>query len=344
MWQIDNTYYFLLLLIIPILGLLALIHFRWQDKAQKSFGTGNYLAKLAPDRSRHKVVLKTIVALCAIFMLILALVNPKIGTKTETVKRQGIDIVFAIDVSKSMLAEDIAPNRLEKTKQLASQIINNLGTDRIGIVGYAGQAFPMLPITTDYNMAKMYLREMNTDMVSSMGTALSDAIEVSSRFFDNPETGKVIILLSDGEDHGDGIAEAVELAKEKNISIITIALGSEEGGTIPMRENGRLVGEKKDFEGQTVITKMNPETLEEIAQATGGSFILGNHTKEVVDMVENGLRDIKKTDFESQQIAEFQSYFQWFLALALVLLIIHIFMTERKTAWVQKRNLFNDKS
>src|SRR5690606_25226366 len=344
MWQLDNTYYLLFLLVIPVLGLLAFWYFRWQDKKQKAFGTDGYLTKLAPEVSRPKVVLKTIFALITLLMLILALVNPKIGTKTETVKRQGIDIVFAIDVSKSMLAEDIAPNRLEKTKQLATQIINNLGTDRIGIVGYAGQAFPMLPITTDYNMAKMYLREMNTDMVSSMGTALSDAIEVSSQFFDDPNTSKVIMLFSDGEDHGEGIAEAVDIAKDKNISIITIAVGTEEGGNIPIRENGRIADYKKDAEGNTVITKMNSETLQEIAEETGGAFILGNHTKEVVSLVENNIRDIKKTDFESQQIAEFQSYFQWFLVIALLLIIVQLFMTERKTAWVQKRNLFNEKS
>ena len=344
MWQLDNTYYLLFLLVIPILGLLAFWYFRWQDKKQKTFGSGDYLTKLAPDVSRHKILLKTIMALATLLMLIMALVNPKIGTRTETIKRQGIDIVFAIDVSKSMLAEDVAPNRLEKTKQLTTQIINNLGTDRIGIVGYAGQAFPMLPITTDYNMAKMYLQEMNTDMVSSMGTALSGAIDVSSNFFDDPNTSKVIILLSDGEDHGEGIAEAVDIAKDKNIKIITIGVGTEEGGNIPLRENGRITAYKKDMGGNEVITKMNPETLEEIADETGGAFIIGNHTKEVVDLVENNIKDIQKTDFESQQIAEFQSSFQWFLAIALLLIIIQLFMTERKTSWIQKRNLFNDKS
>ncbi len=343
MWQLDNTYYLLLLIIIPILVLLTFWYFRWQTKKQSSFGNGGYLAKLAPEISRPKVVLKTCLALATILLLILALVNPKIGVKTETVKRQGIDIVFAIDVSKSMLAQDIAPNRLEKSKQLATQIIDHLGTDRIGIVGYAGQAFPMLPITTDYNMAKMYLKEMNTDMVSSMGTALADAIEVSSNYFDDPNTSKVIVLLSDGEDHSERIDEAVEIAKDKNISIITIGVGTEEGGKIPVRENGKTIF-KTDVDGNEVITVMNPDTLQEIAEATNGGFILGNHTAEVVKLVEDNIRNIKKTDFESQEIADFQSYFQWFLGLALLLIIIQLLMSERQTAWIKKRNLFNDKS
>lgn len=343
MWQLDNTYYLLLLIIIPILVLLTFWYFRWQTKKQSSFGNGGYLTKLAPEISRPKVVLKACLALATILLLILALVNPKIGVKTETVKRQGIDIVFAIDVSKSMLAQDIAPNRLEKSKQLAAQIIDHLGTDRIGIVGYAGQAFPMLPITTDYNMAKMYLKEMNTDMVSSMGTALADAIEVSSNYFDDPNTSKVIVLLSDGEDHSERIDEAVGMAKDKNICIITIGVGTEEGGKIPVRENGKTIF-KTDAEGNEVITVMNPDTLQEIAEATNGGFILGNHTAEVVKLVEDNIRNIKKTDFESQEIADFQSYFQWFLGLALLLIVIQLLMSERQTAWIKKRNLFNDKS
>ncbi|MBS7320983.1 MAG: VWA domain-containing protein [Myroides sp.] len=344
MWGLDTPNYFYLLLLIPVLIGVYLWNSIWKKKKITEFGSGNYLKRLAPEASTtSKPLIKMVLLAVTLGALILALVNPKFGTRIETVKRQGVDIVFAIDVSKSMLAEDIAPSRMGKTKQLASQIINNLASDRIGIVGYAGSAFPMLPITTDYSMAKMYIQDMHTDMVSSMGTALSQAIEVGSNYFDDPNTSKVMILISDGEDHGDGISNAVAMAKDKGIKIITIGVGTPEGGQIPIKQNGRIAGYKKDVDGSTVITKLNDETLKEIAQKTGGTFMYGSKTDEVLQIVDQTLQKVEKTDFESQQIADFQSQFQWFIGLALLLLIIDSLVLERRTAWMKKLNLFNDK-
>lgn len=344
MWGLDTPNYFYLLLLIPVLIGVYLWNSIWKKKKITEFGSGNYLKRLAPEASTtSKPLIKMVLLAVTLGTLILALVNPKFGTRIETVKRQGVDIVFAIDVSKSMLAEDIAPSRMGKTKQLASQIINNLASDRIGIVGYAGSAFPMLPITTDYSMAKMYIQDMHTDMVSSMGTALSQAIEVGSNYFDDPNTSKVMILISDGEDHGDGISNAVAMAKDKGIKIITIGVGTPEGGQIPIKQNGRIAGYKKDVDGSTVITKLNDETLKEIAQKTGGTFMYGSKTDEVLQLVDQTLQKVEKTDFESQQIADFQSQFQWFIGLALLLLIIDSLVLERRTAWMKKLNLFNDK-
>lgn len=344
MWGLDTPNYFYLLLLIPVLIGVYLWNSIWKKKKITEFGSGNYLKRLAPEASTtSKPLIKMVLLAVTLGALILALVNPKFGTRIETVKRQGVDIVFAIDVSKSMLAEDIAPSRMGKAKQLASQIINNLASDRIGIVGYAGSAFPMLPITTDYSMAKMYIQDMHTDMVSSMGTALSQAIEVGSNYFDDPNTSKVMILISDGEDHGDGISNAVAMAKDKGIKIITIGVGTPEGGQIPIKQNGRIAGYKKDVDGSTVITKLNDETLKEIAQKTGGTFMYGSKTDEVLQLVDQTLQKVEKTDFESQQIADFQSQFQWFIGLALLLLIIDSLVLERRTAWMKKLNLFNDK-
>lgn len=344
MWGLDTPNYFYLLLLIPVLIGVYLWNSIWKKKKITEFGSGNYLKRLAPEASTtSKPLIKMVLLAVTLGALILALVNPKFGTRIETVKRQGVDIVFAIDVSKSMLAEDIAPSRMGKAKQLASQIINNLASDRIGIVGYAGSAFPMLPITTDYSMAKMYIQDMHTDMVSSMGTALSQAIEVGSNYFDDHNTSKVMILISDGEDHGDGISNAVAMAKDKGIKIITIGVGTPEGGQIPIKQNGRIAGYKKDVDGSTVITKLNDETLKEIAQKTGGTFMYGSKTDEVLQLVDQTLQKVEKTDFESQQIADFQSQFQWFIGLALLLLIIDSLVLERRTAWMKKLNLFNDK-
>ena len=344
MWGLDTPNYFYLLLLIPVLIAVYLWNTSWKKRKIAEFGSGNYLKRLAPEASTtSKPLIKIALLTATVALLIFALVNPKFGTKIETVKRQGVDIVFAIDVSKSMLAEDIAPSRLGKTKQLATQIINNLASDRIGIVGYAGSAFPMLPITTDYNMAKMYLQDMHTDMVSSMGTALRDAIEVGSNYFDDPKTSKVMILISDGEDHGEGISDAIAVAKEKGIKIITIGVGTPEGAQIPIKQNGKIVDFKKDAEGNTVITQMNENTLKEVAKGTGGVFMYGSKTEEVLQLVDQTLQKIEKTDFESQQIADFQSQFQWFIGLALILLIIDGLVLERKTAWMKKLNLFNEK-
>ena len=291
MWGLDTPNYFYLLLLIPVLIGVYLWNSIWKKKKITEFGSGNYLKRLAPEASTtSKPLIKMVLLAVTLGTLILALVNPKFGTRIETVKRQGVDIVFAIDVSKSMLAEDIAPSRMGKAKQLASQIINNLASDRIGIVGYAGSAFPMLPITTDYSMAKMYIQDMHTDMVSSMGTALSQAIEVGSNYFDDPNTSKVMILISDGEDHGDGISNAVAMAKDKGIKIITIGVGTPEGGQIPIKQNGRIAGYKKDVDGSTVITKLNDETLKEIAQKTGGTFMYGSKTDEVLQIVDQTLQ------------------------------------------------------
>ncbi|TXI66434.1 MAG: VWA domain-containing protein [Flavobacterium sp.] len=344
MFELESPIYFYLLALLPVIVALFLFNLFWKRKRQAIFADLELFNQLAPEKSSFKPALKLGVLLLALACIIIALVNPKMGTKMETVKRQGIDIVFAVDISKSMLAEDVAPNRLEKTKQIVSQIINQLGNDRVGIVGYAGSAYPVLPMTTDYSIAKMYLQSMNTNMVSSQGTAFNDAIQLAVDFFDVKDTSKLIILVSDGEDHGEGVDDAVELAKEKGVRIITIGVGTEKGGPIPLRDDkGTIASYKKDQEGQTVITKLYPEVLKKIADNTKSKYMVGTTTKDVVEEIKKSLDKIEKSEFESQQIADFESQYQWFLALGFLLLLIDVFLLEKKTAWVQKLNLFNEK-
>ena len=300
--------------------------------------------KLSPEKSVFKSALKFITLLIALSAMIFGLVNPKIGTKMETVKREGIDIVFAIDVSKSMLAEDVAPSRLDKSKQIVSQIVNQLGNDRIGIVAYAANAFPVLPITTDYRVAKMFLQGVNTDMVSSLGTSLGEAIDVSASYFDkDSKTNRLLIMISDGEDHEEGAEDAAEAANKLGIKIITIGIGTEKGGPIPLKKNGVVESFKRDSNNDVVITKLNQVSLTEIAKATKGGYINGSNTKEVLEYVKKALDNIEKTEFEATQMADFQSQFQWFLGLAFALLFVDIFFLERRTAWIRKLNLFNEK-
>ena len=341
--ELDEIKYLYLLFILPVLVVFFLYNLYWKRKKQREFGDLDLVKRLSPESSYFKPILKLILMLLSLTGLILGLVNPKIGTKMETVKREGIDIVFAMDVSKSMLAEDVAPSRLEKSKQIVSQIINQLGNDRIGIVAYAGSAFPVLPITTDYSVAKMFLQSMNTDIVSSQGTSLDDAIKLSSTYFDEKsKTSKLLILISDGEDHSEGAETAAEDANKYGMKIITIGVGTEKGGTIPLRVNGVVESFKRDNNNEVVITKLNQESLKAIAKATKGGYVNGNNTKEVLEYVKNALNNIQKTEFESTQMADFQSQFQWFLGFAFALLFLDVFFLERKTKWVGKLNLFNE--
>ena len=344
MYELEEKTYLYLLFVLPILAVIFLYNLYWKRKKQREFGDIALVKKLSPDQSLFKHILKFIVVILALVTLVFALVNPKIGTKMETVKREGIDIVFAMDVSKSMLAEDVAPSRLEKSKQIVSQIINNLGNDRIGIVAYAGSAFPVLPITTDYGVAKMYLQGMNPGMVSSQGTSLDEAIQMSEGYFEkDSKTSKLVILISDGEDHSDGVDGAINDAKKAGIKIITIGIGTEKGGPIPLKTNGVVQSFQRDNDDAVVVTKLNQKTLEAIGNSTKGGYINGVNTKAVVEYVKSSLDKIQKTEFESTQMADFESQFQWFLGIAIVLLFIDVFLLERRTAWLKRLNLFNEK-
>lgn len=343
MYQLDEKIWFWVLGVVPIIMLFFLVLQIWKYKAQNKFADRLSLNKLSPNRSLFKSILKIIVISLVFVCLAIALVNPKIGTKLETVKREGVDIVFAVDVSKSMLAEDIAPNRLEKSKQLVTQIINNLTSDRIGIIAYAGKAFPQLPITTDYASAKMFLNNMNTDMLSSQGTAINEAIKLARTYFDDEEqTNRVLIIISDGEDHSEEAAAIAEEANEEGIRIFTIGVGDVKGGPIPEKRNGIILNYKKDNQGETVITRLNEEVLQNIAKEANGAYINGKNTGDVVKTIGEILNTMDKTEFEAKQFAEFKSQFQWFLGFAIFFLFLDIFLLERKTGWLKRLNLFNE--
>ncbi len=344
MYELEEKGYLYLLFVIPFLVLLFLYVQYWKRKKQAEFGDLNLIKKLSPEKSIFKPILKISVFILALFCLVIALVNPKMGTKIETVKREGIDIVFAIDVSKSMLAEDVVPNRLEKSKQLVSQIINQLGSDRIGIIAYSGSAFPVLPITTDYGVAKMFLQSMNPYIISSQGTSLDEAINMAATtFFDKKDkTNKLLILISDGEDHSENAEDAAEEAKKGGLKIITIGVGTDKGGPIPLKKNGIVDSFQKDQNGEVVVTKRNAEILQKIGKNSKG-YVDGNNTKTVINFVKNALDNIQKTEFEGMQMANFKSQFQWFIGFGFFLLLLDVFLLERKTKWVQKLNLFNEK-
>ena len=344
MYQIEEPKYFYLFIAVAILLLLYLLTGYWKIRKQKEFANQALLDQLSPQRSVFKPVLKMIFVLLGLSFLILAMVNPKMGTQLKTVKRQGVDIVFALDVSKSMLAEDIAPNRLEKSKQIISKIIDKLGSDRVGIIIYAGNSYPLLPITTDHGAAKMFLQNASPDMVSSQGTAINEALELSKTFFDDDtQTNRFLFIISDGEDHEENSGRIAKEIVDLGINTYTIGVGSNKGGPIPVKRNGKFLGYKKDNKDEVVITKLNVETLKDIADNGNGKYIYGNKTSKTIEYVEELLLKADKKEFESKQFSDYKDQFQWFVGFGLLFLVLDVFLLSKKTKWVQKLNLFNER-
>ena len=338
----EKIYFWLMAVVVPLFVIFAISMLRRKQK-QKQFANQAMLKRLAPNRSAFKLWVKWSLLAVVFILLSIALANPKIGTKLETVKREGVDIVFAIDVSKSMLAEDVAPNRLEKAKRIVFETISSLKGDRVGIVAYAASAYPQLALTTDHAAAKMFLQGMNTDMLSSQGTAIQEAIRMASGYFDEQApTARLLFIISDGEDHEMGATEIASEAKEKGIHIYTIGVGTEKGSPIPMKELGQQTY-KRDSNGEVVITKLNPELLKQIAANAGGTYLNGDNTQETVNEIGKILDNTEKSQFDTQQFVDFKDQFQWFLAGALLLLVLDLTIFERKTQWVKRLNLFNEK-
>lgn len=343
MMLVEHTQYLTIGGIVVLLVTLLFVGYRaWQKHTLKKAQPDEklrdlMLERLAPLRSNKNGLLKRVLVLLAIYLAFIGLANPKIGTQLGTVKREGVDLVFAIDVSKSMLTEDIAPNRIEKAKRIVAETLSELKGDRVGIITYAASAFPQLPITTDYGAARMFLKGVNTDMMSSQGTAILEAVKLAGTFFDpNAETRRVLVLLSDGEDHNEtGVDIIADTANQANIQIITVATGTTSGGPIP--EGGIAKGSfKKDSEGNVVISKLNKDVLEELADSTNGVYIDTPTTEATISTISDFLAQLDKTAFETQTYSNYKDQFQWFIAIAFVILVIEFLIPERKLQWFKK--------
>ena len=343
MYLFDNPSYLYLTLIIPIVIIINWFYMAWRNKIQKFFSNNKLLDQISPNRSNFKLNLKLVLELFIILFLSIALANPKIGTELKSINREGVDIVFAIDVSKSMLAEDVAPNRLTRSKRIISEIINSLSSDRAGIIAYAAQAIPQVPLTTDFASVKNFLQIIDTDMLSSQGTSIDSALNLSVNFFDqNSDTNRVLILISDGEDHDDIPDSIIKLISENNINLITIGIGQEAGTTIPIKIDGTVDSYKKDINGDVVITKRNSDFLLKIASSSKGEYIDGNSTEDALELVKTKLDKIDKSEFETSEFVEYKQQFQIFILLSLLFIISDIFIFQTKTKWIQHLNLFNE--
>tara|TARA_B100001173_G_C16010295_1_gene557419 strand:+ start:998 stop:2038 length:1041 start_codon:yes stop_codon:yes gene_type:complete len=345
MYQIEETVYFYLLLVIPLIVIGFSVLTIWKKNIQKKHISSHLFKQLSPENSEFKPKLKIFLLSLVFIFLTIGLVNPKIGTQLKTVKREGVDLVFAIDVSKSMLAEDIAPNRLEKAKRIVSQTINELNSDRVGIIAYAASALPILPITTDYSTARMFLQSLNSDMLSSQGTAIIEAVKLAKDYYDDEnQTNRVLCILSDGEDHEFKNQNIPSIVQEMGITIFTVGLGTTKGAPIPIKKNEVIESYKKNSDGDVVITKLVPELLQEIASSSNGIYISGENTQVVVDEIIKKLKEMDKKEFESKQFVAYKDQFQWFLGFGLFFLCLELFVFNKKTYWVKKLNLFNEKN
>lgn len=343
MYLFENTKYFYVLGLLIPLTLLFLYRYWWQKRAQKNFAKPQFINYLAPDFSIFKSWLKFFSLVFIVGSLSLTLVNPKIGTKTETIKREGVDIIFAVDVSLSMLAEDEVPNRFEKAKQIIKRTVDELGGDRIGLVAYAATSYKLLPLTSDLSSIELFLNGASVGMLSSQGTSISEAINTAlDMYIAEDPTSKVLVFVTDGEDHEGNLDPAFGALREKGVSVFTIGVGTEAGAPIPLKENGVIKSYKKDSQNETVITKLNSGVLQSIAESGNGKFFPGGNTSQAVAFLKNNLNQLDKTTFDAQQYSDFKSQFQWFLGIAIALLVLDVFFLEKKTSWLKKLNLFNE--
>lgn len=333
------------LLLIPLLIVLFWWMLRWKKKALESYGDPGVISRLLPDVSKNRLIVKFILLIFAFIFLVFGLSNPQVGSKLIEAERKGIDVVVALDVSNSMLAEDIKPNRLERAKQAISKLVDKMGNDRIGIVVFAGKAYTQLPITTDYSAAKLFLTTVTTKDVPTQGTAIGDAIELAMKAFDDDTHSRAIIVITDGENHEDDAVKAAEEAASKGIRVYTIGMGLANGAPIPVYDRyGRRTGYKKDRQGRTVITKLNESALQRIAAAGKGIYVRANNTQTGLRKIFNDINKLEKTKFESKMFSDYESRFQYFIALSLVFLLIELIVFEKRPKWSKKVDLFNKKS
>lgn len=330
---------------IPLLVLIYWLAMRSRYKAIKTFAELPLFQKLAPESSVSKKNLKFILGLLSIAFLTIAMIDPEIGSHEETVERKGSDIVIALDVSNSMNAQDILPSRLEKAKQAVERLINQLEGDRIGVVVFAGQPYTQLPITTDYAAAKMMLDGINTSMLPVQGTAIGAAIDMSAKLLTDQTSSsvgrnKAIVLITDGENFEDDAIRAAKDAAGNGIIVHTIAMGSPEGAPIPVYQNGQQAGFMKDKDGNTVVTKLNAELLQQIAAATNGTCVRATSSDAGLDNILSQIRKMGKKLISQKVYRDFDEQFLLFVIPAFLLLILDIFITEKKTKWYQRLNLF----
>ena len=340
MFRFEDPIYLWLLLLVPVLVLVALLGHRKRKKQLKAFGEPELLKDLMPDVSAYRPWVKLGLAVFAFALLVVMLARPQMGTKITHEKRNGIEAVIAIDVSNSMMAQDVVPSRLEKSKLLIENLVDHFTHDRIGLVVFAGDAFVQLPITTDYVSAKMFLQNIDPSLVATQGTDIAKAINLSMRSFSQQkDIGKAVIVITDGEDHEGGALEAAKAANDKGVRVFILGIGSTKGAPIPLQEGGYLT----DRNGQTVLTALNETMCKEIAQAGKGTYIHVDNTNDAQEKLNDELAKLQRADTQAVIYSEYGEQFQAVCIIVIILLIAEILILDIKNSKLRNIHLFGSK-
>lgn len=342
MFRFAHPEFLYLLVLVPVLAFMQL-YFQFQRKKKlKKFGNPDLLSHLMPDVSFVRPAVKFYLLLMAMTAIIVTLASPQFGTKLETVKRKGIELIIALDVSNSMNATDVEPSRLERAKLAIERLTGRLQNDRIGLIVFAGEAYVQLPITTDYASARLFLSSINTDIVPTQGTAIGAAIRLASNSFSQQEDiNRAIVVITDGENHEDDALIAAKTAQENGIKVYTVGMGSPDGAPIPA-SSGNKSNFLKDRAGNVVITKMNPDLMRQIAEAGNGEYIAANNIRRGINNLIDELSELEKSEMEAKVYSEYNDQFQYLAALALLILIIEFIVLERKNKLLNKIDLFTE--
>ncbi len=344
MFRFESVEYLYALLLIPLLfGAFMLMRGR-RSKKLKKFGNPELIKDLFPDVSKYKPIVKFSLTMLAFAFAVIALANPQIGTKIEEIKREGIDVIIALDISNSMKAEDILPNRLERAKQSISKLVDNLQNDRIGLILFAGEAFLHLPLTSDYSAAKLFLHTADFDIIGTQGTAIGQAIELASESFEqDQDKHKALIIISDGENHEDDAIGAATKAAEQGAVVHTIGMGSEKGAPIPIYSRGVRKDFQKDRDGNVVVSKLDAAMLSQIAEYGNGRFTRSSGANLDLNDLINKIAGMEKKEFESKLYTDYEDRFQYFAGLAILFFIFELLLSERKNRFLSSWNLFGEK-
>lgn len=339
MFRFAEPEYLYLLLVVPLLTLIFVFYKIRKRKNIAAFGDPSLLKELMPNVSTVRPTVKFVIQMVILTLLVVVLARPQFGTKAEEVKRQGIEVMIALDISNSMMATDVAPNRLAKSKQILSQLIDNMSNDKVGLVVFAGDAFTQLPITADYVSAKMFLSTISPKLIARQGTAIGSAIDLAIKSF-NPKSpaSKAIILITDGENHEDNAVEAARLAQKEGIVVYVIGMGRPEGAPIPV--DGTM-SFWKDKEGNVVVSKLNEVMCNDIANAGQGIYVRADNTNAALRAVSNELDQLAKTELTTTTFSNYNEQFQSFAIIALVLLLMDIFILERINKRFSRLKIFD---
>ena len=338
MIQFAHREYFYFLLIIPALAVLLTMLFFWKKKILGKIAQGEGLINLIGDKSFFKERVKVGLLLMVLLCLIIALANPQIGTRIEEVKLKGIDAVICLDVSQSMKAEDLKPNRLDLAKREISQLMNGLKGDRVALVVFAGASYVQFPMTSDYSAANLFLEATDVNSVPEPGTALASALNLATKSFNGTtKTKKVIIIITDGEDHEGEVDASLAEIKSKGIAVYAIGMATPAGAPIPVYDNaGNQVDFKKDRNGSVILTKLDQGILKKLADETGGKYYLSSPVGEELKLIFNDLNNIEKSDYGTKMITNYDDKFYYLLIPAIMLLLIEFFMSDKKSLWFNK--------